>query len=463
LILLLQCNREFNIDASKVGCVTVGNGTHYISAIQKLNLNQSACVCHTLQLCILDALKKDSTTWSIYVRAKALVEAFRRSPALEGQLIAVQQRRIAELHRESSCEEESARIKRLQMACDTRWSSFYHMLDRICILKESLQILSEVTIDLIQVDENNEHLPVGSNLKNTFRKLEDIMLTPQECGVAMVLRDTLTRFYIMSNRAESTFCPISEIPAFVKRAREELKDVRQLATFHAQLRRSLKQRFYDKYSDSTLLAVAVDPRYKSLNCLVDEKANDDALPTHAIQLFQAAVMSEARSAATAEQNEAIQAFTHDDAAVTAESTTQPAPAKRSKQTDQQYDISMKESDAIMLFGSMQSESGLSDFESTIKCWETKARLQISTWQTMYFNVPLNVDPLDWWRKNYYRFPLIAQVACKVLSIPASAAACERLWSKAELVLSPRRATLPPEHVNKYLFICMNSDACKDHD
>jgi uncharacterized tellurite resistance protein B-like protein len=111
----------------------------------------------------------------------------------------------------------------------------------------------------------------------------------------------------MSNRAESTFCPISEIPAFVKRAREELKDVRQLTTFHAQLRRSLKQRFYDKYSDSTLLAVAVDPRYKPLNCLVDEKANDDArLPTHAIQLFQAAVMSEARSAATAEQNEAIQ-------------------------------------------------------------------------------------------------------------------------------------------------------------
>jgi hypothetical protein len=113
-----------------------------------------------LQLCILDALKKDSTTWSIYVRAKALVEAFRRSPALEGQLIAVQQRRIAGLHRGSSCEEESARIKRLQMACDTRWSLFFHMLDRICILKESLQIHSDVTIDFIQVDENNEHLPV---------------------------------------------------------------------------------------------------------------------------------------------------------------------------------------------------------------------------------------------------------------------------------------------------------------
>jgi hypothetical protein len=251
-----------------------------------------------LQLCILDALKKDSKTWNIYVRAKALVEAFRRSPALEGQLIAVQQRRIAELHGGSSCEDESARIKRLHMACDTRWGSFYHMIDRICVLKESLQQLSDTTIDFIQVDENNEHLPVSINLKKTFRKLEDIMLTPEEYGVAMSLRDTLARFYIMSNRAESTFCPISEIPAFVKRAREELKDVRQLSIFHAQLRRSLLSRFYDNYSDSTLLAVAVDPRYKSLNCLVDEKANDDArLPTHAMQLFQAAVMSEARRSA----------------------------------------------------------------------------------------------------------------------------------------------------------------------
>jgi hypothetical protein len=34
LILLLQCNREFNIDTSKVGCVTVDNA-HYVSAIQK--------------------------------------------------------------------------------------------------------------------------------------------------------------------------------------------------------------------------------------------------------------------------------------------------------------------------------------------------------------------------------------------------------------------------------------------
>jgi hypothetical protein len=149
-----------------------------------------------------------------------------------------------------------------------------------------------------------------------------------------------------------------------------------------------------------------------------------------MQLFQAAVMSEVRRSATAAQNGAIQEVAHDNAAVAVKSTTQPPSAKRSKQTDQQYDISMKESDAIMLFGSMQSERGLSDFESTIKRWEAAARVEITSWQENNFNVPLNVDPLDWWRKNYLHFPFIAQVACKVLSIPASAAACERVWSKA---------------------------------
>jgi hypothetical protein len=107
--------------------------------------------------------------------------------------------------------------------------------------------------------------------------------------------------------------------------------------------------------------------------------------------------------------------------------------------------------------SIQPERGLlTDYDSILTRWETEARCELDEWQKFQFNLPLRIDPIDWWSKNYTRFPLISKVACKVLSIPASAASCERLWSKAGLVLSQRRTTLLPEHVDKTLFVCFNN-------
>jgi hypothetical protein len=399
-----------------------------------------------LQLCILDALKNDNVSWSIYNKAKALVEVVRRSPALEAQLIAVQQRKIEEIHQGERLKEETDRNKRLKTACDTRWNSFYQLFDRVCLLQDALQKLADADIDYIQLDDNGEVTSASRNLKKTYKKLEDVMLTEEEFNVAVLLRESLTRFYLMSNRAESTFCP-------VKRAREELKEVRHLAAFHAQLRGALKRRFYDSYTDATLLAVAVDPRYKSLQCLADPKANDDAkLPTRATQLLQSAVLAEARRQASVEHEVEVESNLVSDAA-------EPPSAKRRKFPDsqQQYLELMQEQDELLLFGTSQPERGLfTDYDSILTRWETEARCELDEWKQFQFNLPLRIDPIDWWSKNYTRFPLILKVACKVLSIPASAASCERLWSKAGLVLSQRRTTLLPEHVDKTLFVCFNN-------
>jgi hypothetical protein len=99
-------------------------GSNYVKALKSmLKYNHFPCTCHTIQLCILDALRSDKTTWNIYTKAKALVEVFHRCPGLESQLIAIQERIIRNTTR-FLINENLEQTKKLQTAVDTCWSSF---------------------------------------------------------------------------------------------------------------------------------------------------------------------------------------------------------------------------------------------------------------------------------------------------------------------------------------------------
>jgi len=40
--------------------------------------------------------------------------------------------------------------------------------------------------------------------------------------------------------------------------------------------------------------------------------------------------------------------------------------------------------------------------------------------------------LKWWREHQAKYPKLVILACKILSVPASSAACERAFSAATL-------------------------------
>ncbi|XP_069500442.1 E3 SUMO-protein ligase ZBED1-like isoform X2 [Ambystoma mexicanum] len=69
----------------------------------------------------------------------------------------------------------------------------------------------------------------------------------------------------------------------------------------------------------------------------------------------------------------------------------------------------------------------------------------------------SASPLDWWRSNEHRFPVVAKLARQYLAIPATAVLPQRVFSTTESPLEHRRAVLSPEHLDQILFLHQNVD------
>ena len=66
------------------------------------------------------------------------------------------------------------------------------------------------------------------------------------------------------------------------------------------------------------------------------------------------------------------------------------------------------------------------------------------------------DPMEWWRKHEVHFPHVAKLARKYLSIPASTAPAERVFSTAKNVLQKKRWSLLPKRLGKCIFLRHNA-------
>jgi hypothetical protein len=63
--------------------------------------------------------------------------------------------------------------------------------------------------------------------------------------------------------------------------------------------------------------------------------------------------------------------------------------------------------------------------------------------------------LIWWARNAARFPDLAPLARKYLTIPASSVPSERVFSKGRWIVSKRRASLSPNTVSLLMFLSCN--------
>jgi hypothetical protein len=65
------------------------------------------------------------------------------------------------------------------------------------------------------------------------------------------------------------------------------------------------------------------------------------------------------------------------------------------------------------------------------------------------------DPLAWWKQKEPLYSRVARLARKYLALPASSAPSERIFSKMNVVVDKRRASLDPDRVERMVFIKEN--------
>jgi len=62
------------------------------------------------------------------------------------------------------------------------------------------------------------------------------------------------------------------------------------------------------------------------------------------------------------------------------------------------------------------------------------------------------NPLEWWRVNNNTYPHLSKLALKHLSIPATSAPSERVFSTAGLTIAKERAWLESSRANELVFL-----------
>ena len=72
------------------------------------------------------------------------------------------------------------------------------------------------------------------------------------------------------------------------------------------------------------------------------------------------------------------------------------------------------------------------------------------------------NPLEWWKTHKDDYPILVELAMEFLSIPATSAASERVWSRAAQVLSTKRARLSEKVASNVLFVKENLEVLRKH-
>jgi len=65
------------------------------------------------------------------------------------------------------------------------------------------------------------------------------------------------------------------------------------------------------------------------------------------------------------------------------------------------------------------------------------------------------NPLQWWRDNALRFKILSVIAKDLLSISATSAASERIFSKAGHIISQKRSSLSSKNADLLIFLAEN--------
>ena len=64
----------------------------------------------------------------------------------------------------------------------------------------------------------------------------------------------------------------------------------------------------------------------------------------------------------------------------------------------------------------------------------------------------DINPLDYWKQNSYRFPILSILARRYLAIPATSASIERIFSISNNIITKSRNRLLPNTIKQLILL-----------
>ncbi|CAG9840810.1 unnamed protein product [Diabrotica balteata] len=118
----------WNID-KKIVAVVSDNGANIKNAIiEHLNLRHHACVAHTLNLSVQEAISKDETVKQLIAKCRTIVSHFNHS--------VVASERLKSMQKQLRCP-----LYKVKQDVSTRWNSTLTMMERLLLLKDPLSAI----------------------------------------------------------------------------------------------------------------------------------------------------------------------------------------------------------------------------------------------------------------------------------------------------------------------------------
>jgi len=78
--------------------------------------------------------------------------------------------------------------------------------------------------------------------------------------------------------------------------------------------------------------------------------------------------------------------------------------------------------------------------------------EVMEYMKMKVNYQTGDNVLLWWKKHSFIFPQLSRLALPLLSIPASSATSERVFSETGRILEARRPQLSPDSLDSLVFL-----------
>lgn len=315
------------------------------------------------------------------------------------------------------------KFDKLKMDVVTRWNSAYEMVMRYLQLQTAVVAVIR-SKELSNLRERN----ITSLSDDEAATAEDIAtcLKPHKDITTMLCSETMP--------SASLILPLHYgLVGIHMNEKEGDSDVTRM------MKQAVREDRYAAHQDRLAMISALDPRVKSLPFLSEQRFNTFAkLTTEAAGA--AAVKQEGQ--AQAPHQPALQDLSLLPQVVeTEEAPPQPAAATGRPEPPEKKPRS--------LLGNLLGDVYITHMEPAKTkmevCSEEVARYK------QEFPLPMDQNPLEWWKLNERRYPHLSSLAKCYLSIPATSVPAERVFSTAGDILTDKRAALKSRHVDRLIF------------